>query len=467
MRIPGSDPITLTRATISGIVICVGCAQQTPQVIRPEEQELETQVATYLEQYIGWAEDDPMDAQRHATLGVVYEANELWPEARACFRTVIDLAPKEILARYHEALACQEIGDLEETVELLHGISIDDPSFAAAHHRLGQLLLKKNELDKAVRSFKQTIDLMPDHVEGYLGMADIMLRRNDHAAAETFARQALELNQHQAMAWYLLGQALRTRPEHRKEATRALRAGTGAVVTYLPDPWSKTWPIHAKGLADQMRLAHDLSAAGHAAKAVNVLEEALFHRPGNVDVLNNLAVLLRRAGQPESALEHLEQARANKPDSFATHINIAACFLDLGRFEQALRSAERAILLFPSDAQAHITKAHVLLAQKRLDESLLSAVRAQELASDEASTHLTVARVLLQQLQAESALSACNSAAEISPLALEPVLCQHQALSILGKTNEALAVVQEARKLHSGNKKLASLVQHIETKEDD
>lgn len=463
----GRSRAALGISIIVTLVICAGCAQPTPPIPRPDVQQLESQVRTYIEQYIAWAEEDPTDAQRHASLGVVYEANELWSEARVCFRAVTRLAPEEVLARYHEAVACQELGDLDRTVELLHGVVLDDPEFAAAHHRLGRLLLEANEVDQAVGSFRRSIDLMPDHVEGYLGMANSMLRAGDLAAAEAYARQALEINGRQPMAWFLLGQAMRNQADKRAEATRALRAGAGASVTYLPDPWSVSWPIHAKGLADQMRLAHDLSVSGQSAKAVEVLEEALAYRPGNTDVLNNLAVIVRRAGRPDTALGYLEQAQRAKPDGFATYINISACLLDLHRLPDSLKAADRAISLFPMNAQAHVTRARVLLAQHRLDEALASAQQARDLASDDALTYLTLADVLLQRSDAQSALSACEKAAELSPLSLEPELCRWRLLSALGRSSDAAAVLRKANALHGADPRLRRLEVGFEPRKFD
>ena len=460
-QIPWSGIIARSVAAVLAVAFSVGCVTPPPQVIRPLKRDLDAHVNTYLEQYMLWVEEDPTDPQRHATLGVVYEANELWSEARACFHIVVDLLPSEVLARYHEAVACQELGEVETAIELLQRITGDHPDFAPAHHRLGRLLLAAGDLDGAFSAFQRTVELAPDRVEGHLGLADVMLRRRNAGKAEVHARRALDLDRHQRMAWFLLGQSLRGRPGHEVEALRALRTGTGAAVTFLPDPWSAAWPIHAKGLADQMRLAHNLATAGRENEAVKVLEVALGQRPGNTDVLNNLAVILRRSGRPAPALAYLEQALAVKPESFATHINISACLLDLGRFDAALEAADRAILLFESNAQAHVTKARILLAQGHPDKAVVSALLATELASEDPLVHLTLADVQFQLRRFEDSLLACNVSLDLASLEIEPLLCKSRALIALGRPREAAAVLKEARAIQPGDVRLHELEQRL------
>lgn len=447
--------------------ICLSCSTPPPTVVRPNNNELDSHVYAYFEPYIRWAEEEPLNPQRHATLGVVYEANELWNEARSCFHTVVDLLPSEVLARYHEAMACQEMGETVLSRELLQAITDDQPDFAPAQHRLGLLLLAEDKLEAASSAFQKTVELAPDRVEGYLGLATVRLRSRDHEKAERFSRQALQIDIQNRMAWYLLGQSLRVKPGAEAEALKALRAGTGALITYLDDPWSSAWPIHAKGLADQMRLAHNLATAGKSTDAVKVLEAALAQRPGNTDVLNNLAVILRRSGQPSRALAYLQQAQAVSPVGFATLINIAACNLDLGRFDAALEVADRAIFLFESNAQAHVTKARILFAQGKLEMADSIAKRAVELSNEDPLPYLTLADIQFQRRQFESSVDTCRTASELSPLQIEPLLCSCRALVALDRQSEARIALEEARILRPTDPRLDQFEQRLVSKKHD
>ena len=86
---------------------------------------------------------DPADPERHGRLGLVYEANHLWEEARASFANARALDPGSAVWPLHEALAAEQLGDLDGAVELLAARADDFSYFAPLHHRLGHLLLEQ------------------------------------------------------------------------------------------------------------------------------------------------------------------------------------------------------------------------------------------------------------------------------------------------------------------------------------
>ena len=73
----------------------------------------------------------PRDARRHATLGMVYAANSIWPKL-VWHSETLQLDPKEPLAQLYFAVATQETGDFDEALKLYRQVTVRFPDFAPA-----------------------------------------------------------------------------------------------------------------------------------------------------------------------------------------------------------------------------------------------------------------------------------------------------------------------------------------------
>jgi tetratricopeptide (TPR) repeat protein len=72
---------------------------------------------------------------------------------------------------------------LQERIAQFRKMANDDPDNELGHYRLGQLLMEAGELDEAVRSFRRTLELMPQFSKVYqlLGTSLLQLKRRDEA----------------------------------------------------------------------------------------------------------------------------------------------------------------------------------------------------------------------------------------------------------------------------------------------
>lgn len=239
-----------------------------PAVVVPAElEQLEPQLQAYLKSFLERVRQAPREAQSHATLGLVYEANELWPQARSCFQNAVRLDPKQPLARYHLAIATLEVGDRAAAIALLEGLTKRFPDFAPGYHRLGVELLETGAIEEATSAFERVIALEPREHAGYVGLADAKLRVRDFAGAAELLEKALDLKPDDGTARHLLGEAYRGLgrvDDARRELGRAANAGAVMMI----DPWTRQLPEHAKGLSRQTRraLAH-MNAGNHATAA--------------------------------------------------------------------------------------------------------------------------------------------------------------------------------------------------------
>jgi tetratricopeptide (TPR) repeat protein len=331
---------------------------------------LEPQLRDYITDQVNWVKKKPHSSDRQATLGLVYAANSLCPEASSAFSNAARLNPKEPLAQLYLAVAAEESDNLPEAARLLRGLTTRFPSFGPGFYRLGEVALRVGDLDQAEGAFERLTRLVPQEWRGYAGLGQVKLRRRDYDGAVPLLKKAIEIDPRAKSPHYLLGLACRglgLLPEAKMELT----VGQDHVDSPMPDAWSKQIPRHMRLLQDQVQLAHDLEEAGEADQAVVLLAKAFTYHPEDIGLINNLAIALNRAGHPKKAQILLESALQRNDRYLPAHITLSFSCQASRQFDRALAAADRAIALSPQTAQAHIAKANALLGMER-DEAALA-----------------------------------------------------------------------------------------------
>lgn len=129
-------------------------------------------------------------------------------------------------ARAVASAVCEQMKQTPARISLLLGVldlSEGNTASAEAHlqhaqsttgdhpdlfFRLGQVYLQSGRLPAAVQAFSRAIELDPDHAPSHDGLAETALARNDHAAAERHALDAVALAHHLPRAHFHLAAAL-------------------------------------------------------------------------------------------------------------------------------------------------------------------------------------------------------------------------------------------------------------------
>jgi tetratricopeptide (TPR) repeat protein len=351
--------------------VSLACARSgaAPEPVAPVHgAALDPAVRALVDEHLGPARARPDDARLHATLGLVYEANTMWPEAEQSFANAARLAPEEPLWRLHRAIALAQLGEDERALELLSAVGAELPGSAAVQQRLGEALLRSGALAESHERFSATTRLEPDRPEGWVGLGAVELARGKAGAAARALERAVGLDPAYRRAHYLLGCAYRE--QGREEAARReLALGLEGGVRYLLDPLAAELRRYAVASTTRERLAQEFIEAGRAQRAVPILEELRDLHPQDITILNNLAVALQQLGEKERAHQVLLEALRLDETEVSTWINLAACLLDQGMISLAAEHAERAVRLAPDLAKTHLIRARVLARQERLEEA--------------------------------------------------------------------------------------------------
>lgn len=418
---------------------------------------LEPQLRAYVSEKVAWVREAPRSAQRHATLGMVYAANALWPEAQRAFQNAAALDPNEPLASLYVAVSAQELGQFDDAHRLLRQLTARFPSFAPGLYRLGDAMLRAGNVEVAEPAFERLTELAPKEWRGFAGLGEVRLRKGDYQSAASLLQKAVALQPDAKKAHHLLGLTYRSLGRL-DDAQLELSLGLNGADYPMPDAWSETASQHMKLIQEQIEMANQNLNRGQSANAIKTLTEALTFQPTNLTLANNLAIAYNRSGQPDKArsilLQVLQTDQQNLPALIALSFSCAA----LNRFDEALAYAEKAITLAPGTANPHLAKANVLLAMERDNDALQSLQSALRSDPGNAEIQTEIGDVCWRNLQRPAEALEHYQAARRADPSMASVYVRLAGLHLeLNQTSEARATLEMLRRLPHDPRELAAL----------
>ncbi|MHC5109015.1 MAG: tetratricopeptide repeat protein [Planctomycetota bacterium] len=341
-------------------------------MIRPtSERSIDTQLRSLVNQHISTVEANAREALPRCTLGMVYEANELWFEAQQCYEQGIAMGATDPVWKYHQAVCTRQAGDSVAAMELAAALVAAYPDFPALQHLYAKWLMEAGRHQEAADAFRRARGLSPETVEPVVGLGTCLVRLGKYQDAVRLLEPAVAEDPDYRAAAYALGLAYRALGR-KDEASVYLARGVDAKIRNLADPRTADIVSYRVSLSTVIDGAADMIDAGNYAGAAERLEAANRSRPNDVRIMTNLAAAYRGLGRMDEAMAMLETVTQLDPTQFASHMNLASNLLDLGRPEEALRSAELAVKHGETIGRAHYIKAKCLSTLRRYEEALAS-----------------------------------------------------------------------------------------------
>lgn len=413
----------------------------------------------------GVLEAAPDDAAAWGDLGLVFEANLLWLQARSSFERAAELAPSDKLWRFHLAIATREAGDFASALDLLRALALESRGLVSVQQQLGLALLESGDSDGAMVAFSRVIAMLPTAPEGYIGAGDALLNQGRPEEAIDLLSRALELDPRNRGTHHRLGLALRA-AGRLDNSRRHLALGVGATDRMLPDPLAERLERYAVHPTARIARAAGLLATGRPKDAAEILEFCLADHPENLTVLNNLAIARLHLGELEPARELLDRALAINARKFSTWINLTSWALRAGRPAQALEYADAAVERGRQSAHTHVNRAQVLARLGRLSEAATDFERAITLDVRNPRTRLAAAALNEQLGRPEAARDVYREAIELNPNLLPAQLGLGRLELALGRSREARAALEAARAIAPGHPQVTALeralAEHVE-----
>jgi len=170
--------------------------------------------------------------------------------------------------------------------------------------------------------------------------------------------------------------------------------------------------------AEALAAAFAHHQAGRLAEAEGGYRRFLAEEPGNVMVMQLLAILSHQIGHSDAAMALLRQAIAVDPAFVSAHANLGIVLEERGDIETACACYRRAAVLQPLDAKAHIHLARVLVALGEAVQAAACLRRASELqpeAPPDPGVHIGLGNLLLQQGDVAGAVACYEQAVAGAP----------------------------------------------------
>jgi tetratricopeptide (TPR) repeat protein len=209
----------------------------------------------------GHAVDDVRDLAR------LYQANRLFPEARACYRA-IESSAEGLSARDHYSLAAmyQEESNLERAEAELRATLQTEPGYVPARLALAEALFKGGQADEAGKEYAAVLGLVPFHPQASFGIARVELQRGQEDSAVARLKELIAHHPDSTSCAALLAQILDRRGD--KEGSAAMRELSRQTHEAAPsDPWMEamltdSYDLQRLGIAfEQYRLDGQMNEA--------------------------------------------------------------------------------------------------------------------------------------------------------------------------------------------------------------
>lgn len=139
-------------------------------------------------------------------LGKIYQANDYFERARACYYQALKLDPDNPRWYYFSAVIIQMMGREDDDVTaLLQKTVMLAPDYGPAYLRLADNYFKTEKLVKAMLNYKKCLESGTANAHAFLGLARIALKNNAWNDAQSYLKQAIKVapafgNLHRLMA---------------------------------------------------------------------------------------------------------------------------------------------------------------------------------------------------------------------------------------------------------------------------
>jgi len=337
----------------------------------------------------------------------------------------------------------------------------------------GVVLEKQGQVDAAVKSYRQAVELLPDYSSALLNLGKLLVETGQFAEAAARCQEALRIRPNLVEAHFSLGaalaglgrideavaqyqEALRIRPDFVEAHFNlgAALADRGQVDQAIAH-YQKVLEIKPDHAEAHNNLGLDLAGRGQIDEAVAHYRKALEIKPDYPDPHNNLGLALAGRGQVDEAIAHYRKALEIKPDFVKAHFNLANALAGRGHVDEAIAHFQEALKIKPNYAEAHLNLGAALAGRGQLDEAIAQYQKALEITPNYAEVHFNLGVILAGRGQVDEAVAHYRKAQEIKPDFLEAHFNLASALAGRGQLDEAVAQFQKALGLASARNDMA------------
>lgn len=281
--------------------------------------------------------DDPAI---HRIAGITYTELQLSEQATKCFERSLELNSKDIQTAVEYAALQSQTGNPELAIERLSKLKDAPDSSVELYHALGDAQMQKGDIDQAILTLQTGLHRFPKAPKLLGLLAQAQNQAGDFAAAESNARQAMEIAGNSDQLIMALSTSL-LRQGKREEglAVRQKHSQKPASPKVDDDTYKESFAqfaSHTYGL-----LANVYESHGDVQTAEKWRVFGLELNPANTRILVSLGEMLRKSQRINEAIPIYQRLIALEPDNTAHYNNLASLALANQDIRLALYALEQ------------------------------------------------------------------------------------------------------------------------------
>jgi tetratricopeptide (TPR) repeat protein len=236
------------------------------------------------------------------------------------------------LSFHHIGLSNARQGQMTRAIKAYRQALELEPEMAETYNELGQVYLRCNQPNDAMEACQAAVKINPQFAEAYITLASAHLARFAPDEAIEALRVSIRLKPNIAEAFNNLGFAFEQKGEHEK-----------AIVAF-----STAVRIRADYAHAQYNLGNALLNAGRVDDAIDAYLQTLRVNPEYIRAFYNLGQAYYQRHMLQEAIDAYQRVLGINPKHAGALYNLGIVYRDLGEKERAVEMLERAVELNPN-----------------------------------------------------------------------------------------------------------------------
>ncbi|KZR84407.1 Rhamnosyl O-methyltransferase precursor [Synechococcus sp. MIT S9509] len=309
-------------------------------------------------------------------------------------------------------------------------------NYAPAINNIANLKRQSGNTKEAINLFKRAIQADSKFIKAYVGAAASLLAIGNLDQAESFAQQALAINENTRGLNEILGIIFqnRSKPEQAVEC------------------YQKELGINPKASNSLLNLGLLLLEKGQAAAAAESLSKASALAPSDQCSLL-LAQAYQNLGQFKESIVEYKKLDINNSQNKMIPFNLGLCLLQTGNNNDAIEVLKIAIQLDETFVPAWGNMGIALMNEGRHQEALPATQKVLALAPDNPAAHMNLGQIYKELGQLDQALAATLKSLELKPDNPAAHMNLGQIYKELGQLDQAFSSTTESLRLRSKKSK--------------
>ena len=312
----------------------------------------------------------PPDEAALVEFARVCHANGLLDSAAAGYRALSTVQPSEARWPYLLALIVAGYGRLDEAIPLFRQSLQLAPDYLTGWLKLGDALLKSNQLVEAEAAYRQALRRDPANRFALLGLARCDLQSDRLTSARSNLQRAVANHPDFASAQSLLGTVFERLGNAEAAALARSRVQQGGHYGEHPDPWAEELTLESHDPYTLLIAASAAVADENIPRARLLLERGLALAPEDARLHRQLGKALAISGDYAGARRELERAVALAPTNEAIRFDLLAILRRIGDGDAFARVVNDGLVVSPTSAGLHFEAGTLAAQSGRKDDAI-------------------------------------------------------------------------------------------------